>query len=659
MYTRRILVMIACLLVPAAAQARPANPEAAGALFGAREHVAQIDISPDGTKVAYLTPGPGRATVGMIADLAGGAPRRFISSGGSQERLQWCYFASNERLICKLIGETRFDGTMIPFSRLFAVDADGANVKPLGQTNSEYDAYLRQFDGEILDWLPGTGSILMSRVYVPERGKMNTRLVNTADGLGIDRIDLATLKSTPVEGAAKAVNFFITDGHGNVRMKGFRASHGVQGMLSSRLTYSYRLPGSTEWKLFATREGDAGPHVLAVDRDSNSAYVLKKLDGRDALYRVRLDESLATELVYKHDKVDVDDVIRLSHGSRVIGLTFVEDRRMQVYFDEAYRKLALSLARAVPDLPLIGFLGESADGSKLLVVARSDSDPGRYYVYDRHAKALNEILLARPALEHVPLAKVRSITYPSSDGTAIPAYLTLPPGKETTKGLPALVLPHGGPSARDEWGFDWLAQFFAHQGYAVLQPNFRGSAGFGTAWMQNNGFKSWRTSIGDVTAAGHWLTKQGIADPARLAIVGWSYGGYAALQSAVTEPELFKAIVAIAPVTDLQLLKTAARQFTNGNLIAAEIGSGAHVVEGSPLQNVGRITAPVLMFHGSADLNVDPEQARRMDASLRAAGKQSELVMFDKLDHGLVDSEARRQMLDRIATFLQSSAPGR
>jgi dipeptidyl aminopeptidase/acylaminoacyl peptidase len=220
------------------------------------------------------------------------------------------------------------------------------------------------------------------------------------------------------------------------------------------------------------------------------------------------------------------------------------------------------------------------------------------------------------------------------------------------------MLPHGGPSARDEWGFDWLAQYLAHQGYAVLQPNYRGSEGYGDAWLAQNGFRGWQTSIGDITAGGRWLIAQG-ADADRLGIVGWSYGGYAALQSGVTEPGLFKAIVAIAPVTDLNLLFEEARNFTNFELVRQFVGQGPHVRAGSPLQNVDRITAPVLLFHGTRDINVGVAHAQRMDSALRAAGKRSMLVTFDGLEHDLADSQARTQMLARIGTFLAAEMPAR
>jgi dipeptidyl aminopeptidase/acylaminoacyl peptidase len=290
----------------------------------------------------------------------------------------------------------------------------------------------------------------------------------------------------------------------------------------------------------------------------------------------------------------------------------------------------------------------------MLIWAGSDTDPGRYYIFDRQAKRLNEIMLSRPELEGATLAAVKPITIKASDGTDVPAYLTLPTGSNG-KNLPAIVMPHGGPSARDEWGFDWLSQYFASRGYAVIQPNYRGSSGYGDAWFQRNGFQSWRAAIGDVNDAGRWLVSQGIADPAKLAIVGWSYGGYAALQSGVLDPDLFKAVVAVAPVTDLAQLKEDSINWTNHRMVSEAVGSGPHVAEGSPAQNAGRIKAPVLMFHGERDRNVRLRQSRMMEDRLKSAGKSVELVVYPKLDHYLMDSSVRAEMLRRSDAFLRAA----
>jgi dipeptidyl aminopeptidase/acylaminoacyl peptidase len=222
-------------------------------------------------------------------------------------------------------------------------------------------------------------------------------------------------------------------------------------------------------------------------------------------------------------------------------------------------------------------------------------------------------------------------------------------------GLPAIVMPHGGPSARESWGFDWLAQYFANRGYAVLQPNYRGSAGYGDAWLVDNAFHSWSVAISDVLAAGRWLVKQGTAAPGHLAIVGWSYGSYAALQSAVVDPDLFKAVVAIAPVTDLATLKEEAWMFTNFRTVSDFVGSGESMHEGSPIEHAERIKAPVLLFHGVLDFNVGVDESRRMAARLKAVGRDCELVTFDKLDHQLEDSAARTQLLRQSDAFLRKA----
>jgi dipeptidyl aminopeptidase/acylaminoacyl peptidase len=358
--------------------------------------------------------------------------------------------------------------------------------------------------------------------------------------------------------------------------------------------------------------------------------------------------------VFARPDIDVDGLMRLGRGQRVIGVTFATDRRQAYYFDPVLSKLAQSLGKALPDMPLINFEGASADEQKLLIWAGGDTNPGQYFVFDRISKKLTRLILSRPELADFTLASVKSIVIRAGDGSSIPAYLTLPPGS-SGKGLPAIVMPHGGPDARDEWGFDWLAQYSANRGYAVLQPNFRGSTGYGDSWFQQNGFKSWKVAIGDIIDSGKWLISQKIADPSKLAIVGWSYGGYAALQSGVTAPELFKAIIAIAPVTDLNALKEQYRGYSNFDNVSAYIGNGPHIVDGSPARNADKISVPVLLFHGDLDQNVRVTASQLMADRLKAASKRVELIVFPGLSHGLNDSSARVDMLQRSDTFLRST----
>lgn len=632
----------------AAGQANVGDPEAA--LFGARESATGLDISPSGQFVSYIAPAKGGGSVAFIADVAAGTARPFLNSGAGGERLRWCYFVTDQRLICRYTAIVDDAGVLIGFSRLVAVNSDGSAIKQLGQASSYYDAGYRQYDGEVLDWLPGGGgSVLMARQYVRESGNSATRMVRRKSGFGVDRIDTLTLKSTTVEPARQEVGEYMTDGLGTVRLMSLMDIDSDQ--LTGRTKYNYREAGSREWKPLTDYVEGEDFDPLAVDATSNSLYVLKPLNGRKALYRIKLDGTMATELVASHDRVDIDNVIRSANGQRVIGYTFAVEKRTGEYFDPEYKALVGALGRALPNLPILDIDRASADGSKVLIFASADNDAGRYFVFDKKTKNLAEIMLVRPELENRQLASVRPVTIKAADGMLVPAYLTTPPGKEA-KNLPAVVLPHGGPSSRDEWGFDWLAQYLASHGYAVLQPNYRGSAGFGDAWLMENGFKSWRTSIGDITSSARWLVSQGIADPKRLAIVGWSYGGYAALQSAATAPTLFKAVAAVAPVTDLALLKKEAENYTNWQLTAEYVGAGPHIVEGSPLKHAAEIRVPVLLVHGDKDQNVGIEQSDRMEAALKGAGTQVEYLRFKGLDHQLDDSAARSEMLTKIGQLL-------
>lgn len=648
MFGRIVLAVASVLLVAAT---NPVDPAAA---FGARESIESVRLSPDGSKLAYVAPIAGQGSALYVVDLASGQPRRATAVDGEKQRLAGCSWVSNARLVCTVFAMVTDGDRVFPVSRVVAVGADGGNIKVLSQADSHEAAYANLYGGEVIDWLPDDeGAVLMGRQYVPEM-RENTRLEKKEEGFGVDRVDTATLASKRVVPPKRNASEYISDGRGNVRIMGMSPT--AAGMMGRTIDYFYRTKGSDDWKPFGSynRLTRQGPNPYAVDAERDAAYVMERTNGRNALYRVALDGSMRKELLFAHPEVDVAGVVRIGRRGRVVGASYVTDKREAVYFDEELKKLAGSLSKALPGLPLIHFVDSSVDESKLLLFAGSDTDPGRYYLYDKNSRKLEELMLQRPQLEKVALASVKPVSYRAADGTQIPAYLTLPPGS-SGKGLPALVMPHGGPGARDEWGFDWLAQYFAHRGFAVLQPNFRGSAGYGDEWFKENGFKSWRTAIGDVNDAGRWLVAQGIADPAKLGAFGWSYGGYAALQSNVVAPDLFKAIVAVAPVTDLNLLKEESRGWTNFTLVSDYIGSGPHIREGSPAQNAAAIKAPVLLFHGDLDLNVDVLESKLMKDKLEDAGKSVELVLYPKLDHYLEDSAVRADMLKKSDAFLRES----
>lgn len=650
--TRYLAVMLGVPL-PAALAAQALPPERA---FGAREAVTSASLSPGGTRFAFLAPTKGQGNALYTSPVDGSTPPvRALVASGNPERLDRCGWVSETRLVCTVYLVRDGGLGALGTSRQIAADYNGANLRIITRSQGLDAQYITQYGGTVIDWLPGRdGQIMLDNWFVPEE-RIGTMIEKKAEGLGVESVDTLTgnrkIALRPFRNAAE----FITDGIGNVRISGSRETV-ADGYSTGKITYRYRPKEGGDWQPLSTYDITAreGFNPYAVDPDKNAVYGFQKLDGRFALYMRSLDRPMTEAVVLARPDVDVDGLIRLGRRQRVIGGTYATDKRVAAYFDPTFVDLRTRLAKAIPGVGLINFEGASDDESKLLLWAGSDVDPGRYYLFDRTNKQLRPLIMSRPELDGIALATVKPISFKAADGTVIPGYLTLPPGSDG-KGLPALVMPHGGPGARDEWGFDWLAQYFAHQGYAVLQPNFRGSTGYGDAWFQKNGFQSWRTAIGDVVDSGRWLIAQGIADPKKLGVFGWSYGGYAALQSGTVAPDLFKAIVAVAPVTDLNDLREQYRDTSAQRTARDFIGSGKHIVEGSPTHNAAKITAPVMMFHGTLDLNVRYRASKLMEDALTAAGRKPELITYEKLDHFLEDSAAREDMLKRSDAFLKAA----
>ncbi len=634
------------------------------ARFGAREDVEQSSLSPDGNWIAFVQPLNGQGAGLYVTDLRGSGElqmKRILAVDGKPDRLAGCQWASNNRLLCTIYGMSIMGGTdLVQISRVAAVNADGSDLKllniPGGDSLRSRGVSLS--GGAVIGLAAGNdGHVLMMRNYVPEV-TIGTRNAQTKEGLGVDDVDSVTLRTRPVEPPKNNAREYIADGLGNVRVMGTRTIDAT-GYDKEERSYFYRPANGGAWQpLSVVMQDNANFNPSLVDAEKNLAYGLKRKDGRLAAYAKALDDGGVETLLFAHDQVDVDGFITIGRNKRPIGVSYATDRRRVFYFDPAIAKLAAALSSALPGKPNVRVVDASSDEKKLLIWAGSDVDPGHYFLLDRATNQMAPVAASRPQLDDITLAPMQHVTYPAADGTQIPAYLTLPPDGGA-KGLPAIVMPHGGPGARDEWGFDWMVQYFASQGYAVLQPNFRGSAGYGEDWFQQNGFKSWRTAIGDIDDGARWLVKQGIAGVGRLAIFGWSYGGYAALQSAVTEPDLFKAVVAIAPVTELNQLREERRTWTDFRQTSDFIGTGPHVDEGSPARHAGAIKSPVLLFHGTKDINVGLQQSQLMQDRLVRAGKASELVIFDGLDHYLEDSQARTEMLTKSAGTVRISVCGR
>jgi dipeptidyl aminopeptidase/acylaminoacyl peptidase len=413
------------------------------------------------------------------------------------------------------------------------------------------------------------------------------------------------------------------------------------------------------------RTDDANPPVWVGLLPDDSALVLLATNGRAhrAAWALPLDGS-PQKLLAEAPDTDVSDAYVDSRTGAIIGVYGSGIKPRVYWIDPSAQHRQEVLERSFPNRTVV-LRGWTEDGKKTLARVESPSSPPIYYLVDFTTHRADIAAEEYPALSGVALGEFREITYKARDGTEIPAYLTLPAQKSSGPG-PLVVLPHGGPQARDFPVFDWIVQFLATRGYAVLQPQFRGSTGFGDAFRVA-GYRQWGGLMqDDVTDGVRAMIEQGIADPKRVCIVGMSYGGYAALAGAAFTPTLYACAISVNGVSDLQALYEAQvplwgagyRSFSTTLSVWTErIGSptSAALATKSPINAIGSISIPVMVVYGNGDAVVPNAQSERMAKALNSAGKRVSVVKLADEDHWLSRTDTRVQLLKAFEGFLRDN----
>jgi dipeptidyl aminopeptidase/acylaminoacyl peptidase len=400
------------------------------------------------------------------------------------------------------------------------------------------------------------------------------------------------------------------------------------------------------------------PKIAGLLADA-SAVVLLAANGRShqAAWEIPLDGRPA-KLIAEDPNADITNVYTDPYTGALIGI-YVSGSVSDVRWLEP-NALARQdvLQRSFPGR-VVRVSGWTEDGMKALASVETPSSPPIYYIVDFTTHRADIAGEEYPALAGVPLGEVKEISYKARDGTSIPGYLTMPAAK-SSGAIPLVVLPHGGPQARDYLEFNWLTQFIASRGYAVLQPQFRGSTGFGDAFREA-GYRQWGGLMqDDVTDGVRFLIEQGIADPHRICIVGASYGGYAALAGAAFTPELYSCAVSISGVSDLPALLREEVPIYEGTISNSmsewkmRIGgpNDSNLAAKSPINSVKAIKVPILIVYGTADSVVPNAQSEKMVAALKAAGKSVSVAILAGEDHWLSRTETRVQVLKELDAFL-------
>jgi dipeptidyl aminopeptidase/acylaminoacyl peptidase len=626
--------------------------------FAALPEMSYVRLSPNGQRVAWAND-PGGKPIVVVFDLATGKDLQRLQPPNARVRdLDW---ADDRTLIISVSRSLTSSGgkaaeQRYEFYRYLALDVEDTKGRARSLLMEHPDrelvtgAYLERLHSE----KPGT--VVMSTYQFSEtarRGEIGSRISGGRRDSGWEltlfEVELETGRGRMLESGTVNTQDWILDPAGRPVARTERDPE------SRRFTILAR--DGASWRTIFSEEFDYEFDVVGLAADGRSLLARSpRGSDRFKIWTVPLAGG-EPSLLYEHPEFDVTSVSFDRFTGLPVGYWTGGPEPDMVWTDPKLESIQKAVSKAFPGKSTFVF-DRSADYKRIVAEVESPASPPVYYLIDFGKGSADIIGEAYPSLAEVPLGALESTSYKSPDGIRIPAYLTLPPGVEP-KALPLVVFPHGGPYARDTAEFDWWAQFLATRGYAVLQPQFRGSWGFG-ADLFRAGHKQWgRGMQDDITAGVRDLVDKGIADPKRVCIVGASYGGYAALAGAAFTPELYACAVSVNGIADIPQMAGFIRERAGDDSQSYRswrdlIGnpSDQDVIAFSPSRAIDSIRVPILLIHAANDTVVPPSQSRNFAHLLALKGKRHELVELPDDDHWLSSGSSRLTLLGNIEKFL-------
>jgi len=613
----RLLLLV--MLLPSVAVAREVPIED----FFKDAEFATVQLSPDGKHVAVTTPADDRTILAVLRV----SDRKIMGKWdyGKDRHFRRVEWANNERLLFWVTFKTgRFDFE-VGRGDLYASNIDGT-----GRIDIPNGSYY-----SVVDMTPADpDTILVARSI---EGAFLFKL-NVNNGR------VTTLATAPIDGGS-----FLVDHDQNVRF--------AFGEMEDGREVTYRREGD-KWKLIhESKRGGATYEPLGFAADNRRVYFSKGEEGKPETVVLIDPETQEENQLSSNGTVDPGRYLWSSDKTTLLAVLYEDGIPYWDFVapDHPETKIYAGLVKAFPGKAL-SFGGMTEDGRYVAARPYSDIDPGQAYLFDSKEGSATYLLSYREWVKPGEMSPMKPVEVRTRDGKTLHGYLTLPKNS-SGKNLPLIVNPHGGPhGVRDDWGFNPEVQLFANRGYAVLQMNFRGSGGYGNAFIRD-GYRNWGTSMqDDLTDSVAWAVREGYVDKDRVCIYGASYGGYAALMSVVREPDLYQCTVGYVGVYSLPMMfakgdipnSRGGRNFQNDVLPQGNSAMQAY----SPAYNVEKIKVPIMLVHGAKDQRVPIEQMNFLVKQLDAAGKQPEdIVVEDKEGHGFRDVKNNVNLYTRMLAF--------